>query len=263
MTPEAIAEAAAHMVAARAAGGPVPRLPARLRPQTLEEGYAIQDEAIRRRTAAGGRRAGWKIGCTTAAMQRMLGLDGPGAGAVMAADLLASPATMAAAALCNPVAECEIAVRIASAPAPREGGHDRESIAAHVGACMAAIELAELRLPERVRMATGELVADDFFQKAVVLGPEIADWRALDLACLGAITVVAGVRKGEGRGGDVMGHPFAALAWLANALAARGKGLRQGDVVLTGSIVEAAPIAAGETVTCTVEGLGQAALALA
>lgn len=261
MTPDAIAEAAAHMVAARAAGGPVPRLPARLRPRTPGEGYAIQDEAIRQRTVAGGRQAGWKIGCTTAAMQRMLGLDGPGAGAVMDADLLASPATMAAA-LCNPVAECEIAVRIASAPAPREGGHDRESVAAHVGACMAAIELAELRLPERERMATGELVADDFFQKAVVLGPEIANWRALDLACLGATTVVAGVRKGAGRGGDVMGHPFAALAWLANALAARGKGLRQGDIVLTGSIVEATPIAAGETAVCAVEGLGQATLAL-
>ena len=262
MTPDAIARAAAHIVAARDAGGPVPRLPASLRPQTEAEGYAVQDEAIRRRAAAGRAQAGWKIGCTTATMQRMLGLNGPAAGAVYGADIHPSPARMAAAALCNPVVECEIAVRIAADIAPRPGGHDRESVAAHVGACMAAIELAELRLPEREHMAVGELVADDFFQKAVVLAPEMSDWRALDLARLAATTDVAGERRGEGIGGDVMGHPFAALAWLADALAARGKALRKGEIVLTGSIVQATAVAAGETAICAIAGLGQARLAL-
>lgn len=263
ISPEAIVQAAARLIAARDAGGPVARLPARLRPRTEAEGYAIQDEAIRQRRAAGRVQGGWKIGCTTAAMQEMLGLDGPAAGAVYGGDIHASPATLAAAALCHPVVECEIAVRMAAELAPRAGGHDRESVAPYVGACMAAIELAELRLPEREDMTVGELVADDFFQKAVVLGPELGDWRALDLARLAATTDVAGDRRGEGVGGDVMGHPFAALAWLADVLAARGKALKQGEVVLTGSIVAATAIGAGESAVCAIAGLGQARLTLA
>jgi 2-oxo-3-hexenedioate decarboxylase/2-keto-4-pentenoate hydratase len=49
--------------------------------------------------------------------------------------------------------------------------------------------------------------------------------------------MIDGKRAGEGRGADVMGHPFEALAWLANNLASRGLGLWRNDVVITGSLV--------------------------
>ena len=42
---------------------------------------------------------------------------------------------------------------------------------------------------------------------------------------------------GEGDGRDVLGHPLDALAWLASTLAAQGKSLTQGMVVMTGSVV--------------------------
>ena len=262
MTPEAISEAAAVAVAARAAGGPFGRLPEAIRPAGEAEGYAIQGESVRRRVAAGQALAGWKIGCTSRAMQEMLGLDGPSGGAVMEPDVHRSPARLPARALCNPVAECELAVRMACDVEPREGGHDRDSIADFVGACLAAIELAELRLPERESMGVGELIADDFFQKAVVLGDDAADWRSLDLAALKATTRVSGAPRGEGSSGDVMGHPFAALAWLADSLASRGGVLRAGQIALTGSIVKAVPIAAGDVAVCSIEGLGDVSLTL-
>ena len=66
----------------------------------------------------------------------------------------------------------------------------------------------------------------------------------LDLdECARGTTTIAGDYKGEGFGRDVMGHPFAALAWLANALQDRGHQLLAGQVVLTGSLVPAMPIA--------------------
>ncbi len=262
MTPEALAQAAAIVVAARTAGGPFGRLPEAVRPASEAEGYAVQDEAIRRRAAAGQALAGWKIGCTARAMREMLGLDGPSGGAVMEPDVHASPARLPARDLCNPVAECEMAARMARDVEPREGGHDKDSIADFVGACLVSIELAELRLPERESMGVGELIADDFFQKAIVVGDEVADWRSLELAALKATTHVSGALRGEGVGGDVMGHPFAALAWLADALAARGGLLRAGQIVLTGSIVKAAPIGAGDTAVCAIEGLGEVSLTL-
>ncbi len=53
-----------------------------------------------------------------------------------------------------------------------------------------------------------------------------------------------------------MGHPFEALAWLANALARRGRSLRAGEFVFTGSVVETKWLNQGDSVVMTIEGLG-------
>ena len=262
MTPEDIKKAAAMLIRARDAGGPVPRLPEDLRPVQMSEGYAIQDEVIRQRAASGMAQAGWKVGCTSKVMQEMLGLDEPGGGAVLAANHHSSPLCQAARNLTSPVAECEIAVRIGQDVEPRKGGHDRMTIAGCVESCMAAIELAELRLPEHADMAPAEKVADDFFQKLIVTGEEVAGWRSLDLASLRATTTVSGVVRGEGYGEASLGHPLNTVAWLANCLAERGTRLRAGHVVLTGSLVEAIPVDEGDDIVCAVEGLGEVRLTM-
>jgi 2-keto-4-pentenoate hydratase len=74
--------------------------------------------------------------------------------------------------------------------------------------------------------------------------------------------VINGHRAGEGKGGDVMGHPLEALAWLANTLAARGKSLSQGMIVMTGSIVSTKFLDSGDTATVSIDGLGEARLAV-
>ncbi len=262
MTPQRVKKAAATLIRARDAGGAIPRLPADLRPVTMQEGYAIQDEVIRQRAASGMEQAGWKVGCTSKVMQEMLGLDEPGAGAVLAANHHTTPACKEAAGLTSPVAECEIAVRIGRDVEPREGGHDRMTVAGCVASCMAAIELAELRLPEHADMAPAEKVADDFFQKLIVTGEEITRWQTLDLAALRATTTVSGVARGEGFGGDSLGHPLNTVAWLANCLAERGTRLLAGHVVLTGSLVEAVLVEEGDDIVCAVESLGEVRLTM-
>ncbi|MDE0242391.1 MAG: fumarylacetoacetate hydrolase family protein [bacterium] len=262
MTPDDVKKAAAMLVRARDAGGEVPRLPADLRPVTMQEGYAIQDEVIRQRAASGMEQAGWKVGCTSKVMQEMLGLDVPGGGAVLAANHLITPARQAASGLTNPVAECEIAVRIGQDLEPREGGHDRTTVAHCVESCMAAIELAELRHPEHADMAPAEKVADDFFQRLIVTGKEVTEWQALDLAALRATTTVSGVARGEGYGEASLGHPLNTVAWLANCLAERGTRLLAGHVVLTGSLVEAVLVEEGDDILCAVEDLGEVRLTM-
>ena len=58
------------------------------------------------------------------------------------------------------------------------------------------------------------------------------------------------------------GHPFEAVAWLANALAARGRGLRAGDIVMTGSIVATKWPSAGDEIVVAIDSLGEARLNL-
>jgi 2-keto-4-pentenoate hydratase len=56
----------------------------------------------------------------------------------------------------------------------------------------------------------------------------------------------------------VLGHPLNALTWLADTLARRGRPLRAGMVVTTGSIVATQWPKAGETVEVEIESLGKA-----
>ena len=65
---------------------------------------------------------------------------------------------------------------------------------------------------------------------------------------------------GSGTGADVMGHPFEALAWLANHAAATGRALSEGDVVLTGSIIETRWVGPGDDVRVEIESLGEASV---
>jgi 2-keto-4-pentenoate hydratase len=61
----------------------------------------------------------------------------------------------------------------------------------------------------------------------------------------------------------VLGHPHYALAWLANHLAARGKGLRAGEIVLTGSLVKTLWLASGDSVMMDLSGLGSVVVSFA
>jgi 2-keto-4-pentenoate hydratase len=102
------------------------------------------------------------------------------------------------------------------------------------------------------------LIADDFFHLGAVLGEAVDAVAALDLAGLTGQTWIAGQAMGTGLGADVMGHPYAALAWLANHLAQYDIALAAGNVVLTGSIVTTKyPTVPSHTVT-EIAGLGRA-----
>ena len=56
----------------------------------------------------------------------------------------------------------------------------------------------------------------------------------------------------------MLGHPLAALAWLANLRAAHGKPLRAGTFVLLGSVVETRWLERGDRVEIAIEDLGTA-----
>ena len=53
-----------------------------------------------------------------------------------------------------------------------------------------------------------------------------------------------------------MGHPAAAVAWLAGALAARGEAIEEGTLVLTGGLTASVPLRSHGLVTAEWDGLG-------
>jgi 2-oxo-3-hexenedioate decarboxylase/2-keto-4-pentenoate hydratase len=125
---------------------------------------------------------------------------------------------------------------------------------------MAAIEVLEDLRHDYKRLSAVAMVAGNVWNAGVVLGSPVTDWRRLDLAALTARLTINGREIGQGKGGDVMGNPLNALAWLADKLANAGTPLKRGMIVMTGSMVPIQFPASGDHAVVEVEGLGTAEL---
>ena len=252
-------EAIARLFRARR---PVDILPPELMPADLDEAYAIR-HAFEASEIARGRGAvvGYKIGLTTPVMQRLCGVDEPCYGAIFASELHQGRAELRLHDYCRLGIETEIAVRLgADPPVAGDGADWRERVAAAVESCMAAIEVLEDLRHDYKRLSAAAMVAGNVWNAGAVVGPPVNDWRRHDLSRLAARLTINGREIGRGTGGDVMGNPLNALAWLADKLARAGRPLRAGMVVLTGSMVPIQFPAAGDRAIVEIDGLGTAEL---
>lgn len=260
---ERIDRAARFLFEAHGDRAPFSHPPGDIHPRDLDEAYAVQ-EALQALLIAAGRGAiaGYKIALTSPVMQEFAGLDHPCAGAIFASTVHRSPVTLPAADFIHLGVECEIAIRLGADLPAQDAPHDRAGVAEAVAACMAALELVEDRGADYASLTATALVADNAWNAGVVLGPEVSEWRDLDIAALAGHMSIGDAVMGEGRGADALGHPFEGLAWLANHLAARGRSLDAGMIVMTGSIVATQFPDPGDRVSARVEGLGEASLTI-
>jgi len=237
-------------------------LPQHLAPQTEEQAYAIQDAFVALRAQKLGAIVGYKIALSSAEMRRFVGVDQPQAGAMLESTLRRSPARVRAGDHVRLIVEFEIAVQIAEDLPAADAPFFRERVAKAAGAVMPAIELADDRDADYRQLARHpfHLIADNTWNEGAVLGQPVKDWKAIDLAAVRGVAVINGKEVGEGRGAAAMGHPFDAVAWIADHLARRGRGLLRGDVVITGSLITSKAVKAGDLVRFSLEGLGSTEL---
>lgn len=256
--------AAALLCAHRLQRSPLGHLPADCAPATEAEAYAVQDLLHTRLTESGwGELVGYKIGCTTPVMQAYMGIHNPCAGGVFAPTAAHERGAFQTGRFLRLGVECEIAVQMREALAPAAAPFNRDVVAAAVGGCMAAIEIVEDRYIDYPSLDTPTLVADDFFGAGCVLGRIDADFDPADLAAVTGAMTINGRTVGAGVGADVLGHPLDALAWLANCLAGRDRGLRAGEFVLLGSLVQTHWVERGDEVVVANEPLGEVRAAFA
>jgi 2-keto-4-pentenoate hydratase len=120
---------------------------------------------------------------------------------------------------------------------------------------MAAFELIEDRHADYAKSEASSLIVENCWNGGVVVGaPKAAPMASL--VGLEGRLAINGAAVGEGRAED----PCATLAWLANALAERGRGLAAGMVVITGSVIPTISVGPGDRAVFTVDGLGEAAM---
>jgi 2-keto-4-pentenoate hydratase len=251
-----IRAAAKTIAAVRRNRTPLQPLAGDAAPQTEAEGYRIQDAVHDLLSADFGALVAYKIGCTSKVMQQYLDIPHPCSGGVFAKGVHASGASLSAKNFVRVGVECEIAIQFARDLLPTEAPFTAEWVAESIEAYYPAIEIVDDRYVDWQTLGAPTLVADDFFAAGCVLGTPVARSSAPNLLEVVGRAVINGVEVGRGTGADVSGHPHNALAWLANHLAADGKGLRAGEIVLTGSLVKTVWLKAGDSVEMELSELG-------
>ena len=101
-----------------------------------------------------------------------------------------------------------------------------------------------------------DTVADNASCGVLVLGGRRKSPRDIDLALAGMVLEKNGELISTSTGAAVQGSPVNAVAWLANTLGRLGIGLKAGEVILSGSQSPLVPVKAGDSLVCSVGGLG-------
>ena len=215
---------------------------------TPASAYAVQESYAGLRVGAGARVIGRKIGCTSRAIQEFFGIDTPDYGHLFDDMLVSDGGSVDAASLIAPMVEPELAFVLGADL--RGPGVTVSDVLAVTTAVAPALEIIDSRIRDW-DIAFADTVADNGSSARCVFGHPVDYSRVVaerrDLTAERVRLCAGGTTFDEGTGAAVLGHPAAAVAWLANALADYGHGLRADDFVLSGSITRAVPARAGET----------------
>lgn len=216
-------------------------------------GYAVQRLLTEAARESGRRVVGAKIGLTSKAVQKQLGVDQPDTGVLFADMARTEDEVIDLADLLQPKIEAEVAFVLS---ADLDGPDlTLDQVRAAVGSAVAAFEIVDSRIANwDIRLI--DTVADNASSGLFVLGGNPRPLSELDLPAAVMTMSADDEVVSRGTGAACLGDPCLALLWLARRARESGSPLRAGDVVLSGALGPMVPVAPGTTYTATIEGLG-------
>ena len=222
---------------------------------TLEQAYGLQRQLEQALVGRGDRVVGYKVGFTTTALQERHGLTEPVLGFMLGSGVYGSGDAVPLSRFIAIGVEVEVAFLLKSDLAGP--GVTIVSALLAVEGAMPSFELIDFRLSGTPRGP--DVVADGVYTNAIVLGRPLTPVTGIDLAREGVVFEQDGQIVATQTTAEVLGNPLVSLAWAANTLGRMGRGLRAGEVVLTGSISKVLRPTAGQSVRASFTRLGSVA----
>ena len=257
MSDSVVAQLGAALYEARRTGLPIEPLTDGYAGMSMADAYRVQRDLVTRLLADGDRVVGYKLGLTSAPMQRLLMVDSPDFAPVLASHVHADGAEVAASSFIHPRAEAEIALVLREDLA----GPDCTAldVARAAAGAATAIEIVDSRI-EGWRIKLADTIADLASSGAIVLGSAVVPIDEVDLRLAGMVFTRDGEVIATGAGAAALGSPLHAAAWLVRTLAGLGESLRAGQFVMTGALHAAVDIAAGQRYRAEIDRLGPVGL---
>jgi len=251
------AELAAELAEAERSRVPMSPLTAAHPGIDVVDAYEIQVINIRQRVAEGAVVIGHKVGLSSEAMQKMMDVDEPDYGHLLADMEVFEDVPVNTARYLFPRVEVEVGFILAE-DLPGAGCTEDDVLAA-TAAYAPSIELIDTRIRDW-KIALCDTIADNASSAGYVLGRERVSPKDIDITGIDAVLTRNGEVVAEGRSDAVLGNPVTAVAWLARKVDSFGVRLRAGDIVLPGSCTRAIDARPGDEFVADFAGLGSVRL---
>jgi 2-oxo-3-hexenedioate decarboxylase len=220
---------------------------------TYEDAFDIQWAARALKEARGTKIVGMKMGLTSTAKMKQMGVEHPCYGYLADYFACGDGAEIEIDKLIHPKVEAEIAFVLKD---------DLEGPGCHIGDVLAAtdfvmpaVEVIDSRYKD-FKFDLKSVIADNSSSTRYVTGGRSRDIKDLDLKTLGVVMEINGEVVQVGAGAAVLGHPASSIAMLANMMAERGEKLKAGEYILSGAITAAMAVKKGDNVTVKFQDLG-------
>jgi 2-oxo-3-hexenedioate decarboxylase len=215
----------------------------------LKSAYYIQKLSIARRLGRGEHLVGIKMGFTSVAKMRQMGVDEAIWGRLTDAMALPNGGKMIFSRYVHPRVEPEVAFLLKH---PLVGVVSREQALAAVEAMAPAAEIIDSRFRD-FKFTHFDVVADNCSSSSFVLG----DWRSpCDLSDLAVSLDIDSEAKQTGSTAAILGDPLLSLVAAAKLAQEGGDSLQAGWVVMAGAATAAVALEPGMHVHVSVESLG-------
>jgi 2-keto-4-pentenoate hydratase len=249
----AVEDAAAKLRKAEETGVPIPPIRGSLPDGSIEAAYEVQQVNVAHWLVGGRRIVGRKVGLTSEAVQRQMGVGQPDFGTLFADMCFADGEPLGHGVVLQARAEAEVALVLGrDLPDADMTFNELTSAVDHL---LPAIEIVGSRI-QNWDISIVDTIADNASSGAFVLGANAVDPRSVDLYSAGMVLELGGRVRSVGSGAACLGHPYRAALWLARRMAAEDEPLRAGDLVLTGALGPIVPLEPGLPVQATIQGLG-------
>lgn len=200
---------------------------------TIEEAYQVQLATIEKKKESGKQIVGKKIGLTSTAMQKLLGVDQPDYGHLLDDMVIGNGERIPSQLVLQPKVEAEIAfVLKQDLVGPRVTVPEVLLATEYV---VPALEVVDSRIADW-KIKLQDTIADNASSGLYVLGEKKLRPSEIDIAQVGVVLYKNGEIMNTGVGAAVLGHPAACVAWLANKLFEFGITLKAGEVILSGAL---------------------------
>jgi len=219
----------------------------------IDSAYAIQRVNTQRRVAQGRRIVGCKIGLTSLAVQKQLGVDQPDFGILFDDMSFGDGEAIPASVLHQPKIEAEVAFVIGRDLTMSNPGH--LDVLNAIDYALPALEIVGSRIDKwNIRIA--DTIADNASSSAFVIGNTPKKLSELDLRLCGMVLERRGEPVSVGAGAACLGNPINAVVWLARTMAALGTPLKEGDLLLSGALGPMVAVTPGDIFEARINGLG-------